>query len=67
MRMAVIALILVLLGGCVIVPLDRYYEHRRPHTSPYYGPPGNDYEGYRYNRYHQGRTYDYRGDYGYSR
>ena len=67
MRMATIALVLVLLGGCAIVPLDYYSGHGRFHRSSCYGFPGNGDEGYRHHGYRQGRAYNYRGDYGYPR
>jgi hypothetical protein len=68
MRLPVIAIVLTLLGGCAIVPLDYYYDHHRSDVSSYYGPPANDFHGSRYHNQYQGRGYGYRGDYyGYPR
>jgi len=63
MRLPVIAIVLILLGGCAIVPLGYYHEHHWSDRSSYHGHPANDYHGSRYHGQYQGGGYGYRGDY----
>ena len=69
MRLLMIAIVVILLAGCAIVPFVPYAEPGPPYGSSYYAPPAYGYYGYgyygpRYDGHYQGRGYYDRGGYG---
>lgn len=72
MRLLMIAMVVILLAGCAIVPVAPYGEPGLSYPSPYYAPPVYGYYGYgyygpRHDDHYQGRGYHYRGGYGHHR
>jgi hypothetical protein len=48
MRLSVIAIVLILLGGCAIVPLAPYNAYGPSYAPSYYRPADNGYYSYGY-------------------
>lgn len=72
MKLLMIAIVVILLAGCAIVPLGPYYDPGPPYGSYYQAPPaygyyGSGYYAPRYDGHYRGRGYYDRGGYGYHR